>query len=77
MSAPDGGVFPLHPDVQRVLEHVVEALVMLKSGMYLPYGAPADHADGCSEADAHQACADALSDVSTLLRLGSAARWSQ
>lgn len=85
MSAPDEfeaagldrGVCPLHPDVQRVFESVVEALVMLESGVYLPYGAPADHAGGCSEAEAHQACADVLSDVATLLRLDSAARRSR
>lgn len=60
-------LFPLHPDLARVLDNTQQALSMLLHGFSLPYGHPPEHIDGCTEAEAIDACKDALVDLHSLL----------
>lgn len=65
MSTPE--LYPLHPDLARVLDNTQQALSMLLHGVSLPYGHPPEFVDGCTEAEAIDACKDALVDLHALL----------
>ncbi len=73
MSEPKfSSYFPVHAEdrpltAAEALEDCVTALGMVLYGVYLPFGAPAIHADGCTEAEAHEACSEAFQRAHAVL----------